>query len=150
MLISSFPFRPAQLAQPAHPTVVSYLTPKSSPSSTPRRRLVKPTWLPRLPPRSHLLMAYHYHSLISAIIAIYNLYSLHAPLIPAVGRYRGQRLNAPSPDPINRPPRPRRSPHLPHITLPPLSKPEHHCCRAFSPLLFPRHRPVATLPSEPR
>jgi hypothetical protein len=69
---------------------------------------------------SPLLMAYHYHSLILAIIAIYNLYSLHAPFIPAVGHYRGQRLNAPSPDPINRPPHPRRSPHLPHITLPPL------------------------------
>jgi hypothetical protein len=114
--ISSFPFRLAQLAKPAHLGVVSYLASKPSSSSTPRRRLVELPWLPRPPPLTPLFMADCYHSLILAIITICSLYS--PPLIPTADRYRVPRLGAPSPGPINRPPRPHRSPHLPHLTLP--------------------------------
>jgi hypothetical protein len=111
--ISSFPFHSAQ---PTRLGVISYLTSKLSLSSTTCRRLVEPPWLSRLP-RAPLFMADHYHSLISAIITIYSLYSLR-PLIPVADRYRVPHLGAPSLSPINRPPRPHRSPHLPHLSLP--------------------------------
>jgi hypothetical protein len=83
-------------------------------SSTSRRRLVEPRWLPC----PLLFMADRYHSLISDIITIYSLYSPPPLVIPAAGRYRVHRLGAPSSSPINWPPRPRRSPHLPHLTVP--------------------------------
>jgi hypothetical protein len=47
--ISSFMFHPAQLAEPAHPEVVSYLASKPSVSSTLRRHLIEPPWLPHPP-----------------------------------------------------------------------------------------------------
>jgi hypothetical protein len=131
------------LANTWAPPVITFL--RRRPSSTPRCCLVEPPWLPRPP----LFMANRYHSLISAIITI--IASNSSP--PFNFRRRSLLSSSPrrtSSGPINWPPRPRRPPHLPHLTLPPLPKHECRCCRALPPPPFPRRRPVTTPTPEPR
>jgi hypothetical protein len=119
------------------PPVITLL--RLRPSSTPHRRLVEQPWLscPPLCPLSLWLT-------ITTPLFLPPIFNFHCRLLPSsLPRHT-------SSGPINWPPRPRRSPHLPHLTLPPLPKHECPCCRALSPPPFPRRRPVATLPPEPR
>jgi hypothetical protein len=102
------------------PPIITFL--RRHPSSTPHRRLIEPPWLPCPPLRPPLFMADRYHSLILAIITITTPNSSSPFLISTAGCYRVHRLGAPPPSgPINWPPRPYGSPHLP-ISLFPLSQ----------------------------
>jgi hypothetical protein len=126
------------------PPVITFL--RRCPSSTLRRRLVEPPWLSRPPPRPS--MADRYHSLILAIIT-----STASNSSPPFNFHRRPLSRSPprrtSSGLINWPPRPRRSLHLPHLTLPPLLKHECRCCQALPPPPFPRRRPVTTPMPEP-
>jgi hypothetical protein len=124
--LSSRRLRPSPcLANRWAPPVITFLWRR--PSSTPRRRIIEPPRLSRPPPCPPLFMADRYHSLISVIIT--TIASNSSP--PFNFRRRLLPSSLPrrtSSGPKNWPPRPRRSPHLPHLTLPPLLKHDCRCC----------------------